>query len=253
MEPEKQAIHGTRLTTSSEIKDLAAALAKAQGAFPSIKKERTVKTTSYSYSYADLSDILDAIRPHLAANGLSMIQPIVADGATELLVTRLLHLSGQWIESTYPLASYERPQETGSAITYARRYALAALLGIAAEDDDDGTAAQTATPKQSATRQKNPACPKCRKAEAVFDSKDKPGVFFCWKKRGGCGHEWGGDSQPADDPFAEYDGAPHSEAPEPSGVLSCAHCGSVNVKPDPKAPGWVICYEQSCRKGSKVK
>jgi len=58
-----------------------------------------------------------------------------------MLETRIIHSSGEWIASQYPLAAYAKPQEQGSAITYARRYALGALAGLAPEDDD-GKAAQ---------------------------------------------------------------------------------------------------------------
>lgn len=138
--------------TSETLGELATALAKAQVEFPAVHKTRTarIKTDKgeYSYVYADLSDVLDAIRKPLADNGLTITQPIVLEQGATVLVSRLLHASGQWIESTYPLPNYSRPQEMGSAITYARRYTLCALLGITAEDDDDGQTAQRATPQQ---------------------------------------------------------------------------------------------------------
>jgi len=59
-----------------------------------------------------------------------------------VLHTRLLHTSGQWIASEHPLPMSGRPQEIGSALTYARRYSLSALIGIAADEDDDANAAE---------------------------------------------------------------------------------------------------------------
>lgn len=133
---------GTFALTSSTIADLTGALAKAQADFPQIPRKKTAKIKTktggeYSYTYADLADVLDAVRKPLAANGLAITQPLVQLNGKLLLVTRLMHASGEWIESTMPLAAGGTPQETGAAITYARRYALTSLLGIATEDDTD--------------------------------------------------------------------------------------------------------------------
>jgi len=161
---------------------LAEALALAQGEFPAIEKERTAKVeskkgeaSSYSYSYADLADILAAVRKPLSSHGLAVVQPIAwTPQGQPWLITRLLHSSGEWLESLYRLVEYERPQDMGSAITYARRYALTALLGIAAEEDDDGQAAQRgATDRASA---KAP-CPKCKDGRKVIKSKFGPGLY----------------------------------------------------------------------------
>jgi len=255
------------LSTSETFADLAAALAKAQGAFPAIKKEHTAKVrgeskkgdpVEYSYGYADLADILDAIRHALADNGLSIIQPICpADAEHIWLVTRLLHSSGQWIESAYPVDVYDKPQEQGSAITYARRYALTAMLGIAAEEDDDGRRAQDGERKGAAPREQRPACPKCETNESVIKGKEEfGGGWLCWKnskKRPGCGHNWqdapptaapkGGGEETAQEVYDRVGVEPPSKTP------ACAHCGSVNVKAEPKAPGYVVC--EDCGKGTK--
>lgn len=156
---------------------LAEALALAQGEFPAIEKERTAQIksdkASYSYSYADLADILAAVRKPLSSHGLSVVQPITWAGGAPWLITRLLHSSGEWLESSYRLDTYERPQEMGSGITYARRYALTALLGIAAEEDDDGAAAQRGA-KETATKA---PCPKCKDGRKVIKSKYGPGLY----------------------------------------------------------------------------
>ena len=134
------------------IGQLAAALAKAQAAFPKVLKDREAKIESprgrYSYRYADLASLIEAVRKPLADNGLAYVQPIRIGPNGHVLVTRLLHISGASLESEYMLRDHERPQEMGSEITYARRYALSALLGVASEEDDDGTAAQTAEPSR---------------------------------------------------------------------------------------------------------
>lgn len=123
---------------------LAGALAKAQGAFESIAKTRTVQVRSdkgsYSFDYAPLDEVLRAVRPHLAANGLSFTQLISGDGQRKL-TTVLLHESGEWMStSTLLPVSGNRAQELGSTITYMRRYTLLSLLGVVADEDDDGNA-----------------------------------------------------------------------------------------------------------------
>ena len=126
---------------SPEIDKLAAALAVVQaGLKPAVKD---AVNPHYKSRYADLSAVWDACREALGANGLSIVQVgDVTDQYQAVLHTRLLHVSGQWIGGVYPLApAAAGPQAMGSALTYARRYCLAALLGIVAEEDDDGNAA----------------------------------------------------------------------------------------------------------------
>ena len=118
---------------------LAAALAKAQAAFPPIArdKEVTVQTKaggSYKFAYAPLDTILAAVRGPLADNGLAIVQTLDEGD----LVTMLLHAEGARIIGRTPLPEAEGIQAFGSAITYLRRYSITALLGIAAEEDDDG-------------------------------------------------------------------------------------------------------------------
>ena len=99
----------------------------------------------FKSKYADLASVIDAIKKPLADNGLGYTQTTHIQENALVLVTKLMHASGQWIESEYPLPLVpDKPQAMGSAMTYARRYALAALCGIAAEEDDDANAAQAA-------------------------------------------------------------------------------------------------------------
>jgi hypothetical protein len=132
------------MNKSESIKELAAALAEAQSDFPAIPRDRTVtvKTKSgatYQFSYAPLDTILANIRPAMKKNGLAFLQSVNG----EALTTTLLHKSGEWITSDpLPIKVVEAgSQAMGSAITYAKRYALTALLGIVTEEDDDGAAA----------------------------------------------------------------------------------------------------------------
>lgn len=146
------------LSMSATIGKLVGALSKAQGDMKAPGKGRTAKIESqkgaYSYSYADLADVIESYKAHLAKHGLAVSQPIIQRDGHLVLMTVLAHESGEWMASDYPLKVYERPQEQGSAITYARRYAVSSLLGIAAEDDDDGKRAQDAKPVE---RQAAPA------------------------------------------------------------------------------------------------
>jgi hypothetical protein len=126
---------------SEQINELAAALCKAQG-----KIKHAVKDSAnpfFKSKYADLTSVWDAIRDAFQSEGLAVAQcPRVLDNGANVLETVLMHRSGQWMSSTVPLNPVKNdPQGIGSAITYMRRYALQAMAGVCA-DDDDGEAAQ---------------------------------------------------------------------------------------------------------------
>lgn len=129
------------MNTSEQINELAGALAKAQAEM----KNATLNKVNphFKSKYADLAAIRDAVVPILSKHGLSIVQGTTAGGAFLVVTTRLMHSSGQWIQSDYPITNdTNKPQAMGSALTYARRYSLAAMGAIAAEEDDDGNAAQ---------------------------------------------------------------------------------------------------------------
>jgi len=138
---EAQRLSMSGMKTSEQISELAAALAAAQGAMQNAVMNRI--NPHFKSKYADLAAIFDAARKPLSTNGLAIVQTI-GDG---VLHTRLLHTSGQWIASEHPLPMSGRPQEIGSALTYARRYSLSALIGIAADEDDDANAANRSNGK----------------------------------------------------------------------------------------------------------
>jgi len=124
---------------TQDIAKLTEALAKAKSSFGPIIKNKTVKTTSFSYDYADLASIEEAIRKPLMENGLTIFQPITMVGEQRILITLLSHISGQWIKGEMPLSNYNgKVQDFGKEITYLRRYAMCSLLGITAEEDTDG-------------------------------------------------------------------------------------------------------------------
>ncbi len=123
------------MNRSEALNELAAALAKAQGMIRGAVKDRT--NPHFRSNYADLSSIWEACREPLASVGLAVTQlPAVEEGAV-VVETVLLHSSGQWCSSRLriPLAQ-QTAHAIGSAITYARRYSLAAMVGVAPEDDD---------------------------------------------------------------------------------------------------------------------
>lgn len=123
---------------SPETNEIAAALAKAQAAMKNAVLDKT--NPHFKNRYASLASVRDAVTPALAANGISVAQPLdIADGQAVVL-TRLQHASGQWIESVCPIPPTPDMQKMGSAITYARRYSLSAICGIAADEDDDANA-----------------------------------------------------------------------------------------------------------------
>jgi len=124
---------------SEQTDKLGAALAAFQGAITNPKKTHTVKTNKYTYGYATLDEMLDHVRPVMATHGLAHIQSLGSDDDGPSVTTRVIHSSGQWVESDAAVwpTSKKDPQGYGGASSYARRYSLAAMLGIFAETDDD--------------------------------------------------------------------------------------------------------------------
>jgi hypothetical protein len=120
---------------SPEIGKLLEALAKAQAIMRGAVEDSS--NPFFKSSYADLTSVWEACREPLTTNGLSIIQTIQVLNGTNCLVSILGHLSGQWIKSVLPInPSKPDLQALGSAITYCRRYALSALVGVCPIDDD---------------------------------------------------------------------------------------------------------------------
>ena len=113
---------------------------------------------AFRSKYVSLQGTLNAVEQALRDQGIAIVQQTDIDDTGTILVTRLIHESGEWLGSRYPIRPVKQdPQGEGSALTYARRYALMALVGIAPEDDD-GNAASA------------PAKPKVRRAEPNFEA-----------------------------------------------------------------------------------
>ncbi len=122
------------------------ALAKAQGQMKAAVINKI--NPHFKNKYADLAAVIDAIRKPFADNGLAFTHTIHAVESNLFLVCTLRHVSGEAVDSTYPLPANAKPQEFGSALTYGRRYTLSAIAGIAADEDDD---AELATKRNGTT------------------------------------------------------------------------------------------------------
>jgi hypothetical protein len=129
------------MITSESIGKLAEALAKAQGAIEGAKKDSA--NPYFKSKYADLASVWDACRKALSDNALSVIQTTEAPEFPQTVIvdTRLCHSSGEWVQGRIVMKPVkDDPQGIGSCLTYARRYALSAMVGIAPEDDDGNAA-----------------------------------------------------------------------------------------------------------------
>jgi len=129
------------IETSPEIGELAKALPKAQAAIARISKDAA--NPHFSSKYASLTEIADAALPAMNGAGITVLQPVTAGAGAVHVTTILLHESGQWLRSTHIVpVSKNDAQGVGSALTYARRQALQALLTMAPQgEDDDGEGA----------------------------------------------------------------------------------------------------------------
>ncbi len=165
------------LLQTEEIGELAAALAKAQGEMK--PAPRSSSNPFFGSSYADLAAIVEAARGPLARHGLAVIQTTERDGT---VTTMLAHASGQWIRGELRLRSdKDTPQAIGSAITYARRYAFAAIVGVVAEGEDDDaehaegrTSSRPNPPARHSVKQRQAATPKAVPAAPAEPERQRP-------------------------------------------------------------------------------
>lgn len=149
------------MNRSENIGTLAKALAKAQGAIKPAAKG--AENPFFKSSYADLPAIVKACKDELAKNDIAVIQSTKYEGETLFLETILAHSSNEWVSGTYPIKPVKAdPQGMGSAITYARRYALAAMVGVVAEDEDDDANAASGHAKAPSRDEKGEALIKAR-------------------------------------------------------------------------------------------
>jgi len=130
------------MTTSEKIGAIAQAIVKAQAEMPKLLADSD--NPYYKSKYIALADLIKEVRPILAKHGLAVIQGVSGDGEKAVIITtRIIHESGEWIEEAFTMpvvakgAKEATPQDYGAAVTYARRYSLAGILGVASEEDDD--------------------------------------------------------------------------------------------------------------------
>lgn len=201
----------------SEVGTLADALAKAQGEFPRILKDKEANAGKYTYAYADLADVIDGIKVALSKYSIAYTQPTrIRDGAL-VLVTKLMHPSGQELEAEWPLPARGTAQEMGAALTYARRYSLCSILGVAAEIDNDGDDTKKKPAKKSDAEAVSPfevvtmdgdlkafskASAYLIALESMFDAAADKAAF--WESNGGHFGGW----------HAKYIKAEHKAVPE---------------------------------------
>ena len=153
------------MNKSESITKLAAALSKAQSQITGALKDS--KNSFFNSKYADLESVWEACRKPLADNELSVSQ--VFSG--ESLTTILMHSSGEWISGDCPLFMKSKdPQQLGSASTYARRYGLAAIVGVIQVDDDANLASRGTNQEAAQEKAQRVQQEVSKKLETPFDS-----------------------------------------------------------------------------------
>jgi hypothetical protein len=195
------------MSQSESIANLCKALIAVQSALKPVARDGNANYGKYS----TLAEVTEAGRELLAKNGLAVTQlPTTLSDGSSGLWTMLMHTSGEWLDGEMPLLlSKEDPQGQGSGITYARRYALAALLQITQEDDDGQKATnsrqqyqqkQPAAPSSAPPRRPSaPPCPSCHNANSTHKSTRGEG-FYCNPKSEGCGRSFKATDVGSDNP-----------------------------------------------------
>lgn len=143
------------MNQSEKINELATALSKAQSQIVPAKKNGV--NPFLKSKYADLCSVWEACQKPLTSNGLSIVHAMDYQDKQLVLLSTLLHTSGQWMRSVVPLPSditnnKKDVQALGSALTYYKRYNLSALTGVVTDDDDDGCAAMSSSNNRSSER-----------------------------------------------------------------------------------------------------
>ncbi len=134
-DPAPAILVGYKTRRSSSFGKMALAMARAQGAMTGALKDAA--NPFFKSKYADLASVWDDCRKPLSANEIAVFQMPTAVGPKVTITTLLAHSSGEWLESDLEMKSKdESPQGIGSVISYARRYALAAMVGVYQIDDD---------------------------------------------------------------------------------------------------------------------
>lgn len=171
---------------------LAKAFVAAQSAMDGVKKAAT--NTHFKTNYADLAQVVEGVTPSLNANGVGVLQFPSYDGDLIGVTTTLIHESGSSVTATLHLRPTKNdPQSCGSAITYARRYALLAITGCAPEDDDGNAASQRPTQRHAEPRQEGPSSIFIACKAAIDLCEDEPALND-WKVKNAKAFEQMGDA-----------------------------------------------------------
>ncbi|MGH2595803.1 MAG: ERF family protein [Actinomycetota bacterium] len=220
------------MRTSEKTDKLSVALVSAINDLHNPVKSVAVRAGQRRYSFAPLPDILDDVRPILFARGLALLQEACTVDGHAAVGTRIVHVSGEWVEyEPLQIPSASDAQSIGSAITYARRYALSAALGIAADEDDDG--AKTKRPGSDAYGEGASGPGDRPEGSAPSPGAEAPS--------GGSSGAGVGTPSPAPDPTSggSLDAParePHDHVPGPrklsSGKFMCVTCGEP-FRPEP--------------------
>lgn len=167
------------ISNSESLKAISVALAKAHLAFkPIIKSSKVDYATSSGrkqYSYAPLSEVIEATKEALSANELALIQFTKLVEGNVILITLLAHSSGEWVAGELYVGRQDQPpQSEGSSLTYKRRYGMSAMLGVASEEDDDAeTATKTLEGVKREATDGHPVEHWCEEHKAVFFKRGK--------------------------------------------------------------------------------
>lgn len=141
------------IDTSDTIDAVSAALVQALGAMTDVVKTQTANAGQFGYTYATLADVFSMARPVLAAHDLCVTQAAESTSDEVVIWTTILHSSGQYLSARpLRLPAGKNPQATGSAISYGKRYAVMAVLGLATEDDDAQSATQAPVARSQAPK-----------------------------------------------------------------------------------------------------
>lgn len=167
------------MQTSPTIKELSKALLAFHKEVDVIKKTET--NPFFKSKYADLATILTAIDEPLQKAGLTFVQ--VPETGNKL-TTRIMHAeSGEWLEGTYDMTPKEAsPQAQGSALTYMRRYAISAVLGLNVDEDDDGNKSSGNTTPTATKKYVVSTDNKCGKCNAPMTISKSTGKEYCSDK-----------------------------------------------------------------------
>lgn len=161
---------------------LASALAAFHAELPEVHKGST--NPAFKSKYADLADIVKVVLPALAKHDLAWItRPILTDDGF-VLAYELRHVSGDSVSGEWPLPdpTKAKPQELGSAVTYAKRYALSAVTGIAPDEDDDGNRASSDAAPRAAARRESPKERVNAALTAISTAQDLAALSKVWRR-----------------------------------------------------------------------